>query len=133
LESSRALIALVLGYIGLQMTLCGGFATVSAVFSGSPSLLFLIISIPSLAAGIWAVKVASRMLSGKGAADSTPGANRAAKASPSAFEDLSGVDKSQLGACSNCSGILRLNASKCMRCGVQFGPGSEWKIEPKSE
>jgi hypothetical protein len=49
---------------------------------------------------------------------------------PHLIEDLTGVDKSELGTCPNCSGVIRLRSAECMHCRAAFGETSAWKIEP---
>jgi hypothetical protein len=137
LKIVAALAALLLGLAGLALTFCGiviwGQRANRGEFFNAALILFAVTALI-----FWlAYFCFSRGVIGKSkSANPLPDADLSISPvstepqAPRIIENLTGVDKSELGSCPNCKRVIRLNVVECMHCRALFGEASRWKVGP---
>ncbi len=125
----------IVGVAGLLATLCGAAVASLPIWSGDKSFpLFITIVV----GGIFGIVPGVSLLLSAASIGARLELRRAAKlASLSSIEagsvlqgeDLTKLDRSLLGKCADCDGLVRLTATHCSRCGA--GPDSWRKFRAK--
>jgi hypothetical protein len=138
LKIVAALAALLLGLAGLALTFCGiviwGQRANRGEFFNAALILFAVTALIFWLAyfcfsrGVIGKSKSANPLPHESGLTSPPISSQ--PKTPRIIEDLTDVDKSELGSCPNCKRVIRLNVVECIHCRALFGEASRWKVGP---